>query len=453
MSTQSTPLKQQLFHMTWPMLIGMLAISSGQLVDSAFIGQLGAEPLAVVGFSMPIYQLIIGIQVGLGIATTAVISMALGANKTAYAKQLGALIIATGFVLISLLCLLLWATQSSIFSLLGADITLLPLVRVYWFPWLISCWLGAMLYFGFSLFRAYGQTRFPGIVLVLTSLINILLDPLFIFTFDMGLAGAAWATVGAFGLGCMIIFVAIYRQRWILLPSTLATIRHGLQRLFSFTAPAMLSQFLPPLTALIATGLVASHGNAIVAAWGLGSRIEFFSIIIVLSLTMSMPPIIGRLRGRQQFAQIDQLMRIAIGFVIVFQLFIALIILFVSAPLSHLLTSDTQTADNVHQYLLLVPLSYAGLGISMITISACSAIGMPAQAVIISVIRLFGCYLPLLWIGSVLAGPTGLFSGAMLGNMLAGYLSWLRYQQQFKRLIAQSDDDQDSQVSETEALC
>lgn len=59
------------------------AIMSSQLIDSAFIGQLGAQPLAVVGFSIPIYQLIIGIQVGLGIATTASISNAIGANKNA----------------------------------------------------------------------------------------------------------------------------------------------------------------------------------------------------------------------------------------------------------------------------------------------------------------------------------------------------------------------------------
>ena len=121
MNQQTPSLRQQLFHMTLPMLIGMLAVSSCQLVDSAFIGQLGAQPLAVVGFSIPIYQLIIGIQVGLGIATTAIVSTALGANKNTYAKQLGALIIVTGFILISILCLILWLAQEVIVVNLGGD--------------------------------------------------------------------------------------------------------------------------------------------------------------------------------------------------------------------------------------------------------------------------------------------------------------------------------------------
>lgn len=428
------PLKQQLIQMTWPMLIGMLAVSSCQLIDSAFIGQLGAEPLAVVGFSMPIYQLIIGIQVGLGIATTAVISTAIGAGKQRDAQQLGSLVIITGFILISLLCLLLWSIQQFIVLRLGADTSLLPLVRDYWLPWLISCWLGAMLYFGFSLFRAHGLARFPGMMLVFASLINIVLDPLFIFSFDMGLAGAAWATCVAYGIACIAIFSGVFRQHLTRRVSSLAMFNSGLRRLTAFMAPAMLSQFLPPVAALIATGFAAIYGNDVVAAWGLGSRIEFFSIIIVLSLTMSMPPIIGKLRGHHQFAHINQLMRIAISFVVVSQLILASVILLFASPLSHILTSDNETAAILQQYLWCVPLSYSGLGVSMIIVSACSAIGMPMLAVIISALRLFGCYLPLLWLGSELAGLTGLFIGVTLGNLIAGLLSWQLYKKQLQRL-------------------
>lgn len=75
-STQPT-LAKQLFTMTWPMLFGVLSLMSFQLVDSAFIGQLGVLPLAAQGFTLPLQMVIIGIQVGLGIATTAVISKAL----------------------------------------------------------------------------------------------------------------------------------------------------------------------------------------------------------------------------------------------------------------------------------------------------------------------------------------------------------------------------------------
>ena len=71
---ESASLPRQLFIMTWPMLFGVLSLMTFQLADSAFIGQLGRDPLAALGFTLPMQQLIIGLQVGLGIATTAIIS-------------------------------------------------------------------------------------------------------------------------------------------------------------------------------------------------------------------------------------------------------------------------------------------------------------------------------------------------------------------------------------------
>ncbi len=409
------------------MLIGVLALMSSQLVDSAYIGQLGTQPLAAVGFTIPVYQLIIGIQVGLGIATTTVISTALGAGRNRYARQLGTLVLASGFVLVALLCLLIWAAQQTIIFTLGASEELYPLVREYWLPWLVSCWLGAMLYFGYSLFRAHGETWLPGMVMVLTSLLNVVLDPLFIFTLDMGLAGAAWATICAFGVGCLIIFASMPRKRLIGWPDNIAGMVAGLRCLMSFMAPSMLSQFIPPVSAMIATVIVAVNGEHAVAAWGLGSRIELLSIIAALSLTMAMPPMIGRLRGSNNIEQVRQLVRKAVGFVVVWQLALAVIVASISAPLSGLLTSDEMTAAILGAYLWIVPVSYGALGVCMIMVSVCSAMGMPRLALAISALRLLGCYLPLLWIGSELYGLNGLFVGAMSGNFLAGFMSWNMY--------------------------
>jgi len=422
--------------MTWPMLIGLLAIMSCQLVDSAFIGQLGAKPLAALGFTIPMYQLIIGIQVGLGIATTTVISIALGTQDYRFARELGSLVIASGFILILVLCLLIWGNQKTIIIALGANEALFPLIQEYWLPWLLGSWLGAMLYFGYSIFRAHGETFLPGMMMVLTSVLNIILDPIFIFTLDMGMAGAAWATICAFGTGCIIIYSFILRKHLIILPQHTTIIITGLKRLFSFMTPAMMSQFIPPLSAMVATAIIAGYGDFVVAAWGLGSRLEFFSIIIVLSLTMAMPPIIGKLRGSHDFEKIHQIVKIAVCFVIVWQLIVAVILMSVSMPLSNLLTSDSAVANTLNEYLWIVPLSYGALGVCMIMVSVCSAMGMPNLALVISALRLLGCYLPLLWIGSELAELNGLFIGAMIGNFVAGYMSWQVYKIYYKKLIS-----------------
>ncbi len=187
------------------MLFGVLSLMSFQLVDSAFIGQLGVLPLAAQGFTLPLQMVVIGIQVGLGIATTAVISKALGANDTHYAKQLGGLVLMIGSVGVAVLGLIIWLLRYPILSLLSAPETVMPIIDSYWLWWLLSSWTGAVLYFYYSICRSNGNTMLLGTMMMVTSVVNLVLDPLFIFTFDLGINGAAIATIIAFGFGILVV--------------------------------------------------------------------------------------------------------------------------------------------------------------------------------------------------------------------------------------------------------
>lgn len=433
-----SPLARQLFRMTWPMLFGVLSLMSYQLVDSAYIGQLGVQPLAALGFTLPVQMLVIGIQVGLGIATTAVISRTLGQDRLPRARQLGGLVVAGGALVILTLCLMLWLMRPVILSLMGADASLLPLISLYWQPWLLSAWLGATLYFGYSLCRAHGNTALPGLLMVVTSLINVSLDPLFIFVFDWGLPGAAWATVVSFACGNLVVYWRLIQRQWITLRWEGLGLPGAGRELGGIAAPAMMSQLMPPLAAMLATGLVAGFGEAAVGAWGLGNRLEFFSIVVVLALTMSMPPMIGRFLGAGELKQIEALIRIAVGFVLGFQLIIAGLWLLLSGLLTPLFSSDPSVQGLLQEYLLRVPLSYSALGVCMLMVSACNAMGMALRALLISCLRLFLCFLPPLWLGSQVAGIEGLFTGAMIGNLGAGLMAWRLYRQGLRHLYGTS---------------
>ncbi|GAA3579365.1 MULTISPECIES: MATE family efflux transporter [Marinobacter] len=431
-------LPRQLFSMTWPMLFGVLSLMTFQLVDSAFIGQLGRDPLAALGFTLPMQQLVIGLQVGLGIATTAIISRTLGAGDEARAQRLGGLVVVVGAVMVLALCLALWLVRNPIMTLLGADAHLLPLIRDYWLPWLLSAWLGAMLYFGYSVCRSHGNTKLPGIMMMVTSLLNIALDPLFIFVFGWGLPGAALATVTAFAIGCLAIYPRLLSQGWLRFDLAGLSLPNALRQLGGIMAPAMVSQLMPPLAAMLATALVAGFGASAVAAWGLGTRLEFFSIVVVLALTMSMPPMIGRLLGAGDLEQIRRLVRLAVRFVVVWQLVIGVLWLAASGLVSQLFSSDTSVQTVLQSYLVRVPLSYAGLGICMLMVSVCNALGLAMRALLVSTLRLFLCFLPLLWLGGQLAGITGLMTGALAGNLLAGLMAYQFYRAGLNALTART---------------
>lgn len=422
--------------MTWPMLFGALSLMTFQLADSAFIGQLGRDPLAALGFTLPMQQLIIGLQVGLGIATTAIISRTLGVGDQLRAFRLGGLVITVGSTLVFILCAALWLLQSPVMHALGADDSLLPLVRSYWVPWLLSAWIGAFLYFGYSICRSHGDTKLPGYMMVATSLTNIALDPLYIFVFGWGLPGAAWATVTSFGIGCLVIYRKLLKRGWARFDLRQLALGRALKQLNSIMAPAMVSQLMPPVSSMLATALVAGFGSAAVAAWGLGTRLEFFSIVVVLALTMSLPPMIGHMLGAGDIEKIRKLVRLAVRFVVVWQLAIGLIWLIASGVVSELFSSDQQVQEVLAAYLVRVPLSYSGLGVCMLMVSACNALGLAMRALLISTLRLFLCFLPLLWLGSQINGIHGLMSGALVGNLFAGLMAYRFYRLGMEKLRA-----------------
>lgn len=431
---QPTSLPRQLFAMTWPMLFGVLSLMTFQLADSIFIGQLGRDPLAALGFTVPMQQLITGLQVGLGIATTAIISRTLGAGDEQRAVRLAGLVVTTGATLVCLLAVSLWLLRDTIMTVLGAEEALLPMIRLYWMPWLVAAWTGAVLYFGYSICRSHGDTKLPGLMMMAASLLNIALDPLYIFVFGWGLPGAPLATITAFGVGCLVIYPSLFRRGWIAFDLGQLALGQSIRQLGAIMAPAMVSQLMPPVSAMLATALVATFGSAAVAAWGLGTRLEFFSIVVVLALTMSMPPMVGRLLGKGDIDTVRKLVRLAVRFIVVWQLAIALIWLSASGLVSELFTADRQVSDVLGDYLLRVPLSYSGLGVCMLMVSVNNALDLPMRALLISTLRLFACYLPLLWLGGQLGGLTGLMSGALAGNLLAGVMAYLLYRQGMVKL-------------------
>ncbi|ALM52285.1 MATE family efflux transporter [Halomonas huangheensis] len=418
-----------LWRQTWPMAIGVLSLLGFQLVDSAFVARLGTEPLAAQSFTFPLSFLIIGVQVGMGIAIAALISRALGAGEEQRARRLGSLVLLLGAGVIAVLSLLLWLFQTPIFRLLGADGGALAQIADYWGPQLLAAWLGALVYFGYSLFRAHGDTGFPGSMMVLTSLVNLCLDPLLIFGIGswpgLGLPGAAWATVLAFATGLVLLGRRLVARQWLEKAGLLKELRSSTGAFVGVAGPAMISQLMPPLAAMLAISVVAQLGQSAVATWGLASRLETVSLMVVLAMTMSLPPWLGRCYGAGDWRQIHRLMRLALKVVVIWQLGLGLILALLSPWVASLLAGNPEIRGELATLMRFLLPSYAALGVCMLVVSAGNALGWPLRAMLMSAARLFICYLPCLWLGvHLIGGMQGLAMGAALGNVLAGLAAW-----------------------------
>ena len=417
-----------LWRQTWPMAIGVLALLGFQLVDSAFIARLGTAQLAAQSFTFPLSFLIIGIQVGMGIAIAALISRALGAGEEERAKRLSSLVLMAGGGVIGLLAIILWLFHVPIFRLLGADATTLSYIYIYWGPQLLSAWLGALLYFSYSVFRAHGDTRLPGKMMVLSSLVNLVLDPLLIFGLGdwqgWGLPGAAWATAIAFSVGLLVTTRKLLKRQWASQLGLWLEAKQSWRPFTGIAAPAMVSQLMPPLAAMLAISVVAGLGESEVAAWGLASRLETLSLMVILAMTMSLPPWLGRCYGAGDWGQIQQLMRLAVKVALVWQLSLGVLLALGAPWLAMALAGNPEVQNELTLLIRFLLPSYAALGVCMLVVSAGNALGWPLRAMLLSSARLFVCYLPCLWLGSQFFGWWGLAAGAGVGNLLAGLMAW-----------------------------
>lgn len=421
-------LGKTLWQQTWPMAIGVLALLGFQLVDSAFIARLGTGPLAAQSFTLPLSFLIIGVQVGMGIAIAALISRAIGAGDEVRAKRLGSLVLMIGSGVIALLAILLGSFQTNIFLQLGADGSTLGYIHRYWWPQLLSAWLGALLYFVYSLFRAHGDTQLPGKMMVVSSIINLALDPLLIFGIGswegLGLPGAAWATTIAFTTGLVITGRRLMIRRWLSTSGLSQEARTSVGPFMQIAGPAMIGQLMPPLAAMLAIAVVASQGEMYVAAWGLANRLETVSLMVILALTMSLPPWLGRCYGANDWEQVHGLMGLAMKVALFWQLGLGIFLAIIAPWVATALTGEGDVQAALTLLIRYLLPSYAALGICMLIVSAGNALGWPLRAMLLSAARLFICYLPCLWVGAELGGWTGIATGAALGNFLAGVIAW-----------------------------
>lgn len=431
MPETTASLTRKLWFQTWPMALGIMSLLGFGLVDSVFIARLGTEPLAAQSLTFPLNFLLIGIQVGVGIAIAALISRTVGAGEALQARRQGTLVMVGGGLFMAVLALVLWFGHEPAFRLLGADGPLLEVIRPFWRVWLGAAWTGALLYFGYSVLRAHGHTRFPGFMMMGTSLVNLVLDPILIFGLGpvpaLGLEGAAWATLAAFALGNLVVLRVLVSEGWLSRTGLAGQARQSLRPFLGIAGPATVSQLMPPVAAMLATAVVARINPESLAAWGLMVRLEGFSIVLVLGLTMALPPWLGQCYGAGNWTEIRQMMRIAARGVLIWQAGVGLVLCLAATPLALLLAGSGEVAERLAWLLRWLPPSTAFLGICMLVVSASNALGWPVRAMVISFLRLFACYLPLLWLGAWLGGFTGLAIGAALGNVLAGSMAWFFY--------------------------
>ena len=411
------------------MIVGMAMLFSFSLVDTLFISYLGTDALTAISFTFPVTFMVTSLAIGLGIGTSAVVAKYLGRSDPERARQASTVTNYVAVMLSVVLSLACLGLMDRIFLAMGASAQNLELIRQYMIIWLPGSSIMVAIMTGNSVLRACGDTRTASFIMAGGGFINAVLDPILIFGLGpipaLGMAGAAVATVIAWSLSCgYLFFILAFRLDLVsrVIPTRQIMLSSS-REMLSIGIPAAGANMMTPLAAGVMTAIVASYGDAAVAAFGVGSRIEPIATLILLAMSSTLPPLISQNYGAGRLDRVSEAYAIAIRFILTWQLLVYGVLALGAGFIAGIFTDDAEVAGTIRLYLWILPLGYGLQGIIILTNSSLNALHRPLEALYLSAARFFIFYVPMAWLGSRLMGLNGFFIGALLGNCLMAALS------------------------------
>ncbi len=440
------PITRVLFRMTIPVMGGIVTLMLFNLVDAYFIGLLGTEQLAAVTFTFPVTFTLISLSIGLGIGTSAVVGRLLGEKSYDLVKRRTTDAVLLAAILSLALTAIGYLTIGPLFAFLGANDDLMPYIHDYMSVWYLGTLFVIMPRAVSSALRASGNTLVPGLVMIASGVVNGILDPILIFGWGpipaMGVQGAALATLIAWMLLTVGIFslpdvrrdlLSFVKPRW-------KEVKESWQAIGHIALPAVVSSILTPVSAAMLTRIVSEFGHEAVASYGVGSRIESISLIIVFAMSMTLPPFVSQNLGAKQLDRVQQGVFGSFRFVLIWQAIVWCLLLIFQNPLVDAFASNNeQLSANLRWFLWCVPIGLGMQGVVILANSTMNALHEPMVALRLSILRLFIFYVPICALGAWLYGLYGMFVGAVIANLLMSGISWWTVQRHLKGLIAKQE--------------
>lgn len=408
------------------MAFGSVSLNLAQLAEAVYLGIVGTEALAAMGFAFPVTITLFAFAGGIGTGASSVIARAIGSGNQDQAARL--------VTHAQILTLLIGAALGVLGGVFAADIAdglgaegvvrqmTVEYLRVYMlgFPFFMLGMVGS------TLLRATGSAASPGIVMAVGSGLQVAFGPVLIFGWfgfpAMGIAGAAWAYVASRTLSVLIYWVLLSRVR--MLSWSFDRLLQSWKEILHVGAPAIASGLIMPVSMLIITRLLAQHGHEVVAGYNVASRVETMAHMILWSASSSVEPFIGQNWGARQYERVKRALLLTNRFCLAWGVFTFVIMMLFGRMIVGAIDDNPIVGDVAWSFFLIIPLSIGFMGMMQVASSSFNARGLPVPPLSISIVRTLVVYIPLaIWADS-LWGYTGIFLATAFTNVLVGTAAW-----------------------------
>ena len=435
--------KKALWTLAVPIMFGMGIHTLYNIVDMLFIGRLGGDAIAGVAFNMPIFFLMLGLTMGLGSGVTASIARLIGQKNKSGADNSAEHAIAMAACISGVFTLLGLYYGKDILAIFGAEGNILTLGWDYLS--MIVLGLPFMVFSGFfrSILAGEGDMKFPMMVAGLGTILNIILDPIFIFNLEdygniglgMGVKGAALATVVS-QLSVFLIFIyMLFIKEHAYISFNLKAFSPSkiiLWDIVKVGLPASLSMIIMAVGQGVFNKILIQYSSQTVAAYQVAGRLDMLIFLPIFAIAGAMTTLVGMFYGAKEIRALNQIIRYGILSAFLITLVSSTFVYLFADIFSSWFPRDQEIIDVSVGFLRLLSLIYPLVAIAITSGRVMQGLGKGLPVLIITIIRVLGISAPLaIYFSFILEKPVewnwyAMMVAAAVSFLIALY--WVRFE-------------------------
>ena len=429
--------KKAIIRLALPMMLSMLLIMLYNLADSIWVAGLGSDALAAIGFITPLFMVLIGLGNGIGAGANSLIARNIGAKNYKQANNAALHGIVLSIVVSVIFTILIEGFMVPILQFMGAGNTIGYAMD---YSYIVFGFLFVFVYSGVAsaIFRSEGDMRRATIAIAVTAIMNIILDPVFIYVLDFGISGAAWATVLSASLSCLVMSYWIWGKKDLYLDLSLKNFSYSSRLMIDtlqVAIPSTLENIVfSALAIIINSMLVLAAGTTAVAVYTASMRIVQLCMIPLIGLGTAVLTVAGVAFGAHNHENLKTAHSYSIKLGFAISIVLGAIMYIFSAQIATLFayTSASATlAPQIASALTVLTLFVLAIPHGMMSSMMFQGVGKGSYSLLITLLRS-------LILESVFAyifcfmfgwGVTGIYAGVVFGCFVggtAGYI-WAKF--------------------------
>ncbi len=419
----------QLTRMTIPFFLGVSSMILASMVETIYIGILGAKELAAYSFMFPVIMALTSISMGVGTGASSLIARAEGSGDRERVKRLTTHTMLLTLMLTLALSALTFPFLTFLFSAMGAKDEVLDFVVEFSQVWVAGLITFTLPMVSSTVLRALGIAKAPGYVMTVTSAMQLVISPILIFGLfgvpAQGLIGSAYAFILSGIFRCIAFAYLVGREHILVISDVLRGFIDSTKGIMHIAVPSMLSSLIGPLSMAITIALLAAHSDAIVAAFGIVSRVEMLVTMILGALASSVAPFVGQNWGARKIDRIYKGLKIADRFSVFWGVLCFALLAPFGADAVGLINDEPTLVEAASWFFIIVPISIGFMGVGQMWSSMFVALGKPMPPTILAVLRTIVVYIPMAILFDHYWGYIGIFAALTVSNVLLGIAAYL----------------------------